>query len=171
MFAFPKPLLCLPFLAVLLGASPVFGAAQSVQEPEVKEPLTVAQAKGQMVQLYIAEKVAPRKLSTKYPELREASKATRDASRELFEAIKAHPQLKKKFDEVENVGATIPEQMKLWQPLIEEAQDIPDLKPFRVKYEQAQLNALKTEIKALKAEGYDELVEKLEAVLAQVQTE
>lgn len=156
----------LPFLAVVL----ILQTQSAVgEEAQGEKALSIEEAKMQMVQLYSEEKETPRSLSTKYPELRKADKGSRAAGKELRDAIQAHPQMKERFDEVRDSGVSIPEMMKLWQPLFAEAEEIADLEPLRRKYDQTRLDALAAEIKALKAEGYTELAKNLEGVLAKVE--
>ena len=108
------------------------------EEKQGEESLSIWEAKKQMVELYGAAKIPNRSLRTKYPELREADKASRDASKELREAIQSHPQLKERFDEISDSDASIPEKMKLWGPLFKEAEKIADLDEFRTKSDLAK---------------------------------
>ena len=150
-------LVCFLFVSPLLS-----------EQVEAEKVLTVEEAKFQMMQLYLASKVPTRNLSTKYPELRKADKAARDAGRVLREALQEHPQLKARFTEIELMEVSIPEKMKLWQPLYAEAQSIADLQEVHANYDALRVQALRVELETLKAEGFEELAQKMEVILSQV---
>jgi len=129
-----------------------------------KKALTIEEAKFEMLQLYSAEKVTPKTNRVKYPELRKADKASRDAGKVYRDAAQAHPQLKARFDKIDKSKVSIPAKMKLWQPLFAEAETIKDLDKVREEYNAARRHALKVEIAAIKSEGHTELAKKMEAV-------
>ncbi|MGJ8725926.1 MAG: hypothetical protein ACSHYB_15335 [Roseibacillus sp.] len=159
----PRPLVPAAIFILLAGA--VF-----CKEPKNANPaLTIEEAKFQMVQLYLAQENPMPKLRTKYPELRAADKASLAAGRELREAAQAHPQLKERFEAIADSEASIPEKMKLWQPLFAEAEKIADLKDFQRKYDHARVGALKAEMEAIRKEGFVELAQKMKDILAQVE--
>ena len=156
----------LPFLVLVYFF--VVGSAWG-EEGEKGKSLSIEEAKFEMVKLYGEAKPPPRGLSVKYPELRAADKASRDAGREMTEAIKNHPQLKKQFDEMAASDLSAAEKMKLYGPIFKEAEGIAELQEFRNKYDQARMYALKLETDTLRKEGYEELADKMDAVLARVE--
>lgn len=162
------------FKLILSGTLFVFSASLLFGEAVVKElskkeaPLTVEVAKFQMAQLYLAEDPPPKNLRHKYPALKAADKAANQARRELSKMLAEHSLLKARLAEIDAMDATVVQKMKLKKPLFEEAWNHPDFKEAQEKFDALRVQALREEIKALKAEGYDELASKMEAVLNRV---
>jgi len=132
------------------------------------EPLTIEQAKFQMVQLYLKEKVPAGKLRHKYPDLKKAADGESELRREYTKAIQNHPKLKPQFEAVDKKGLSIAEKMKHWQPIFDSAKDLEDLNELAEKYKAARIHSLREEIKAMKSEGFDDLAAKMTAILDQV---
>jgi|GEM_PF-3934982 len=155
--------LALATFSLLLFANP------AAADGEKEERLSIEQAKFKIVQLYGEEKISLKNFTVKYPELHQADEANRAMGKKLREAAQAHPQLKGRFDKIKKMKISIPEKMKLWQPLFAEAETIGDLDPLRKKYDEARIHALRLEIDALRSEGYTELATKMDTIFRKIE--
>lgn len=149
-------------MLLLLGTGPLFA-----EQGEARS-LTVEEAKLQLFQLYAAAEANPPKLRTKYPDLRKADEAARAAGKAYTTAVTENPKLKPRFAEIDAMGLPIAERMKLWKPLFEAAEKLPELRGMRHEYDRQRVRALRAELGALKAEGFDKLASEMEEILAQV---
>ena len=167
-FSRPK-LITLTVLATLpswgvLQAEPVEKASESTEEAS----LSIEQAKFQMLQIYSKAKKPVSELRLKYPALKQAAEKEYELRKAYSDAIQNHPQLKEKFEEINANEPSIPARMKLWKPLYTKADSLPSLQPLKMKYNQARVLSLQEEIKAIRAEGFTELSDQLEAILSKV---
>ena len=150
------------FFALCLSSFSLFG------ELEKKEALTVEMAKFELTKLYLAEDSPPKKLRAKYPELKAADEAANEVLRELGRLMVEHPAMKPRYAEIDALDVSKLEKLKLKRPLLEEAKSLPEIVEGQKKLDVLRLKALRAEVKALKAEGYQELAAKMEAVLQRV---